>query len=219
MRIGVNLFASQLYDGDLASFVLAVLGRHGLPPSCLEIEITENIAVRRESGVTAPLKQLIEAGVGIAFDDFGTGYGSLSYLKRVPVTRLKIDRSFVRGVIADPGDAAIVRAVISLGRSLGLGVIAEGIETELQRLVLKRFGCAEGQGYLFGKPMPAEEFSALLEAQAQPASRCSDRACNRRIRHPHFKAEYCRASSKDWPSPSSGAAAAPAPPAAASSAA
>ena len=122
----MNLFPSQLYDGDIASFALATIGRHGLPPSCLEIEITENIAVRRESGVTEPLKQLIEAGVGIAFDDFGTGYGSLSYLKRVPVTRLKIDRSFVRGVIADPGDAAIIRAVIALGRSLGLGVIAEG---------------------------------------------------------------------------------------------
>jgi diguanylate cyclase (GGDEF)-like protein/PAS domain S-box-containing protein len=169
LRMGVNLFASQLYDGDLATFVLAVLDRHGLPPSCLEIEITENIAIRREGSVTSPLKQLIEAGVGIAFDDFGTGYGSLSYLKRVPVTRLKIDRSFVRNVIVDPGDAAIVRAVLSLGRSLGLGVIAEGIETESQRLVLKRFGCAEGQGYLFGKPMPAEEFSTLLEAQAQPA--------------------------------------------------
>lgn len=162
LRFGVNLFASQLIDGDLAGFVLAALDRHGLPPACLEIEITENIALRHESGVTAPLKRLIEAGVGIAFDDFGTGYGSLSYLKRVPVTRLKIDKSFIRGVIADAGDAAIIRAVLTLGRSLGLGVIAEGIETQQQRLALRKFGCAEGQGFLFGKPMIAAEFGALI---------------------------------------------------------
>ncbi len=164
LRLGVNLSASQLYDGNLASFVLAELNRHALPPDCLEIEITENIVVHMEPSVTAPLKRLIDAGVSIAFDDFGTGYGSLTYLRRVPVTRLKIDKSFVRGVIADPGDAAIVRAVLTLGRSLGLGVIAEGIETEQQRAALRRFGCREGQGYLFGRPMPAEELGQLLAA-------------------------------------------------------
>lgn len=163
-RMGVNLFPSQLIDGDLATTVLAALARHGLPPNRLEVEITETIALRHEAGETLPLKRLMEAGVGIAFDDFGTGYGSLSYLRRVPVTRLKIDKSFIRGMVADAGDAAIVRAVLSLGRSLGLGVIAEGIETEAQRLLLLGLGCEEGQGYLFGEPMAAGEFATLLAA-------------------------------------------------------
>jgi EAL domain-containing protein (putative c-di-GMP-specific phosphodiesterase class I) len=115
--------------------------------------------------VATPLRRLIDAGVGVAFDDFGTGYGSLSYLKRVPVTRLKIDRSFVQGVLSDIGDAAIVRAVIALGRSLGLGVVAEGVETEAQRAFLEMLGCTEAQGYIFGEPMPAEDFAALLRGQ------------------------------------------------------
>ena len=167
IRMGVNLFASQFIDGELAASIIATLARHQLPPECLELEITENIALRHDGGVATPLRRLIDAGVGIAFDDFGTGYGSLSYLKRVPVTRLKIDRSFVKGILTDPGDAAIVRAVVALGQSLGLGVVAEGVETEAQRAFLETLGCPEAQGHLFGQPMSGDEFELLLTGAAE----------------------------------------------------
>ena len=166
-RIGVNLFASQFVDGDLAPTVTAALARHRLPPECLELEITENIALRHETGAATSLRLLIDAGVGVAFDDFGTGYGSLTYLKRVPVTRLKIDRGFVRNILTDSEDVAIVRAVIALGRSLGLGVTAEGIETEAQRGLLDALGCPDGQGFLFGKPMPERKFTRLLSRSSR----------------------------------------------------
>ena len=166
-RIGVNLFASQFLDSDFAAAATSALDRHGLPPSCLELEITENIALRHDAGLATPLRRLIDAGVGIALDDFGTGYGSLSHLKRLPVSRLKIDRSFVQGILTDAGDAAIVRAVLALGRSLGLSVIAEGVESEFQRAYLHSLGCIEGQGFLFGRPMPALDFGALLSGGAR----------------------------------------------------
>jgi diguanylate cyclase (GGDEF)-like protein/PAS domain S-box-containing protein len=164
-HVAVNLFASQFLDGALVNTVKAALARHHLAPDNLELEITENVAFRHDAGIAIPLRRLVEVGVGVAFDDFGTGYGSLSHLKRVPVTRLKIDRSFVSGIVSDQGDAAIVRAVIALGRSLGLAVIAEGVETEAQRLYLDTFGCIEAQGYFFGAPMPASAFGALLCAE------------------------------------------------------
>jgi diguanylate cyclase (GGDEF)-like protein/PAS domain S-box-containing protein len=167
LRVGVNLFASQFIDPSLGDTVMAALARHGVAPDCLELEITENIALRHDPAVAKPLRKLIDAGVSVAFDDFGTGYGSLSYLKHVPVTRLKIDRSFVQGILSDAGDAAIVRAVVALGRSLGLGVIAEGVESEAQRLIVETLGCHEAQGYLFGKPMPSEDFRAMLVDKAR----------------------------------------------------
>jgi EAL domain-containing protein (putative c-di-GMP-specific phosphodiesterase class I) len=112
--------------------------------------------------VLEPLQKLRAAGVGIAFDDFGTGYGSLSLLKRFPLTRIKIDQSFVRSLSAGSKDEAIVSAVISLAKGCGLDVIAEGIEQPEQRDWLQRQGCTEGQGYLFGKPLPVSEFEQLM---------------------------------------------------------
>ena len=123
------------------------------------MEITENIILHHDAALIEPLRSLQDAGVGIAFDDYGTGYASLSLLKRFPLTRLKIDRSFVQDTAESTSDAAIIRAVLMLGRDLGLEVIAEGIETEQQLAWLKQEGCAEGQGYLFGRPMPAEDFA------------------------------------------------------------
>ncbi len=157
-RIGVNLFGSQFRTGDLAEKVRAVLVKEHLAPSALELEITENIILRHDEAMLAPLRELRAEGVGITFDDYGTGYASLSLLKRYPLTRLKIDRSFIQGICTSPEDAAIVRAILHLGRSFGLAVIAEGVETEEQCARLRKKGCEEAQGFLFGKPMPVLEF-------------------------------------------------------------
>jgi len=159
-RIGVNLFGSQFRVGDLAVDACAVLDNTGLPGSALELEITENIILRHDETMLRPLRAVRELGVGIAFDDYGTGFGSLSMLRRLPVTRLKIDRSFVRDICEIQADAAIVRSILFLGRSLGLEVIAEGVETPEQAERLRRKGCPEAQGYLFRRPMTAVEFAA-----------------------------------------------------------
>ena len=158
-RMGVNLSGALFRDGNLGNTVASILMETSLPGSALEVEITETIILRHDEAMISPLRQLRQIGVGIAFDDYGTGYASLSLLKRFPLTRLKIDRSFVNEMSASTSDAAIVRAVLMLGRSLGLEVIAEGVETEAQLAQLKHKGCAEGQGYLFGKAMPAEIFA------------------------------------------------------------
>ncbi len=162
LRMGVNLFAAQLGAGDLVDKVQAVLARHELPPGALEIEITENIALDEDDSVLPPLRALKAMGVGIAFDDYGTGFASLSLLKRFPLTRLKIDQSFVRAMCSSPADAAIVQAVTYLGQSFGLEVIAEGVETEEQKARLLRKGCTEGQGYLYGRPMPPADFASAF---------------------------------------------------------
>ena len=115
--------------------------------------------------MAADLKQLVEIGVSISIDDFGTGYSSLGYVKRFPVNRLKIDQSFVRNITSEPNDAAIVRAVVTLGHSLDMIVVAEGVETADQLMRLRAEGCDEVQGYYFGRPMPAADFLALLEGE------------------------------------------------------
>ena len=158
-RIGVNLFAAQFRRGDLAERVQATLAGTGLPATALELEITETIVLRHDAAVAAALEELRAIGVGIAFDDYGTGYASLSLLKRFPLTRLKIDRSFVTGMASSQQDATIIRAILQLGRGFGLAVIAEGIETVAEHERLRTKGCEEGQGYLFGKPMPPEAFA------------------------------------------------------------
>ena len=158
--IGVNLFSAQFRSPDFADRVKGSLERHGLPAGCLELEITETIALEQGEAVLAPLLRIRDWGVRLAFDDFGTGYASLSTLKRFPLTRLKIDRSFVRDLASDAHDAAIVKAVLAMGDSLGLSVIAEGIETLDQQALLLGLGCREGQGYLHGRGMPAEEIDA-----------------------------------------------------------
>jgi EAL domain-containing protein (putative c-di-GMP-specific phosphodiesterase class I) len=144
------------------------LSASGLPPEALELEITENIALGREEGTLAPLKALRSKGIGIAFDDFGTGYASLSYLTRYPLTRIKIDRSFIQkiGTQSANEDTAIVRSIIVMGLNLGLETIAEGVETTVQAEFLKAQGCHELQGFLFSKPVPAAEFEQLLQSRA-----------------------------------------------------
>jgi diguanylate cyclase (GGDEF)-like protein len=159
-RVGVNLFPSQAYDEALLHDVMEALRDSALPADALELEITENIALNREDSTV--LKRLHAEGVQLAFDDFGTGYASLSYLTHLPLARIKIDRSFVGKITSDPQDAAIVRSLIAMAHNLDLGVIAEGVETREQAAFLLREECEEAQGYLFAKPLPAAEFTAYL---------------------------------------------------------
>ena len=161
-RIAVNISALQFRTADLPGQVSAALSRHGLPPWCLEVEVTEGALIRNVDMAILILRSLKEMGVKVSIDDFGTGYSSLSYLQRFPVDTLKIDRSFVNDVSTDQNDAAIVKAIISLGSSLGLNVIAEGVETEQQLNFLRDSGCHGGQGYLFSPPIPAEDASRFL---------------------------------------------------------
>lgn len=158
-RIGVNLFAAQFRMRDFSDVVESALNDFNLPASALELEITENTILQNELRIMEPLHYLRSLGVGIAFDDFGTGYASLSLLKDYPVTRLKIDRSFVSGIERSKKDEVIIEAVVRLAAGFNLEVIAEGIETLEQAQLMRHFACGEGQGYLYGRPMTAEAFT------------------------------------------------------------
>ncbi|AZO82148.1 MULTISPECIES: EAL domain-containing protein [unclassified Bosea (in: a-proteobacteria)] len=169
IRVGVNLSPSQLQGSDLQDTVAALLDQTGLAPDLLELEVTEDILIEDAEKAQKTFREIRARGVKIAFDDFGTGYGSLSYLKAFPLDTLKIDQTFVRQLLNDSGDAAIVRATIDLGRSLGLSIIAEGIEDVETANRLKSMGCEEGQGYHFGRPLPGAEFEQLFLAGRQVA--------------------------------------------------
>lgn len=157
IRMGVNLFRAQMRSGRLFDTVSAALERHRLPPSLLELEITETTVLRARDRSVSELARLKDLGVRVAFDDFGTGFASLSLLQEYPLDRLKIDRTFIAKVDRNPGDAAIVAAVIAMAQALGLGVIAEGVETAGQELMLHTLGCLEVQGFRYGRPISAEE--------------------------------------------------------------
>ncbi|MFV0622437.1 putative bifunctional diguanylate cyclase/phosphodiesterase [Sphingomonas sp. ac-8] len=167
-RMSVNLFEAQFRRQDLATQVRAILDRTGLAPAGLELEVTEKVMLRHDSATLESLLSLHAQGIGVAFDDFGTGYASLSMLKSYPLTRLKVDRSFVQDIAADDTDALIVTAVATLGGGLGLDVLAEGIEEPAQADLLRASGCRSGQGYLFGRPMPARDFEAWMIAASMP---------------------------------------------------
>ncbi len=166
LRIGVNLAPLQVRSGDLTSTVLDILHTTGLPPHLLELEVTENILLADDERTIETFAALRRAGIRIAFDDFGTGYASLTHLRRFPIDCLKIDRSFVMEIEKNPQDSVIVRSVIDLTRALGISVIAEGIEDAPAANLLKDMGCREGQGYFFGRPMTASNL--LLAAKAIP---------------------------------------------------
>ena len=165
-RIAVNIAGPQLQREGLSDTVRAVLHETGLPPACLELEITETLVMRQVERTIDWLQALQALGVMLAIDDFGTGYSSLAYLKRLPVDKLKIDRSFVRDLPGDENDAAIARAVIALGHSMHLTVIAEGLETAVQRDFLRESGCDQAQGFLYSQPLPALEAEAFLRTAA-----------------------------------------------------
>ena len=170
LPVAVNVSARQFQQADLVELVIAVLSETKVPPHLLEIELTESAVMQDGEASVVALERLKSFGVQISIDDFGTGYSSLSYLKRLPLDVLKIDQSFVRDISSDPDDAAIVSAIIAIAHSLGLQVVAEGLETPEQLAYLRSLGCDVAQGYYFSKPLPAAEFGRLLETWS-PAAR------------------------------------------------
>jgi diguanylate cyclase (GGDEF)-like protein/PAS domain S-box-containing protein len=173
IRIGVNLFPAQFHDGTLLQDVEAALLQHGLPPAALELEITENIALGHDETMLAQLRALRAKGIDLAFDDFGTGYASLSYLARYPLTRIKIDQSFTQKITdsCTPEDTAIVRSLIVMAHNLGLAVIAEGVETAEQAAFLRAEKCEELQGFLYARPLPVAEFEEFLKSNQARSDR------------------------------------------------
>jgi len=161
-RVAVNLSPRQFQQHDLVRTVQSVLTATGLSGSALDLEITESTAMQKAEITIDVLRELRATGVGISIDDFGTGYSSLNYLKRFPITAIKIDRAFVSDIPHDENDVAIVSAVIGIARSLRLRVIAEGVETSEQFAFLRRKECDEAQGYYFSRPVSYEEMTLLL---------------------------------------------------------
>jgi len=163
LALSVNLSGRQIAQGDLAKQVAEALRRHQLPASSLRVEITEGILMEHLEPAGTSLQQLKDAGVAVDIDDFGTGYSSLSYLHRFPIDRVKIDRSFVGAMLADPQSHEIVRAVVALARSLDMEPVAEGVETREQLTALADIGCTLVQGYLLGRPAPAADVSRWFD--------------------------------------------------------
>ncbi|MGQ0594609.1 MAG: sensor domain-containing protein [Gammaproteobacteria bacterium] len=168
LRVSVNVSARQLTQPDFTATVREILEETGLPPGRLEIEITESALMSDPARAIATLEELQQLGIQIAMDDFGTGYSSLGQLKRLPLQRLKIDKSFVQDVPDDPNEVVIVEAILGLARQLKRSVVAEGVETESQLEFLRKRGCDEAQGYWIAKPIPAAEFRALLSGSTMP---------------------------------------------------
>jgi diguanylate cyclase (GGDEF)-like protein len=165
--MSVNISAMQFYQADFCDHVDAVLNETGLPPHLLGLELTESLCMFDVNAVLATLNRLNEMGVKLAIDDFGTGYSNLSYLKRFPIGRLKVDQSFVRQLDSEPINVDIVRAIAALGRSLSLELVAEGVETEAELLLVEANGCGIVQGYLFSKPMSEVDMETWVREYLQ----------------------------------------------------
>ena len=168
LGMAVNVSPRQFHQDNFVAQVLAALASTGVEGRQLKLEMTEGLLLQDVEDTIDKMGKLRDYGVGFSLDDFGTGYSSLAYLKRLPLDQLKIDQSFVRDVLTDPNDAAIARTVVALGTSLGLRVIAEGVETEAQREFLERHQCHAWQGYLFSPPVPVAEFEALVRSTNVP---------------------------------------------------
>ncbi|MDR3412459.1 MAG: EAL domain-containing protein [Formivibrio sp.] len=166
--LAVNISAGQFRQPDFIDHIRSALQRSGAHPTRLKLELTESLLLEEVEKVIKTMMALKEIGIRFAIDDFGTGYSSLAYLKRLPLDQLKIDQSFVRDIAIDADDRAIVQAIISLASSLGLHVIAEGVETEAQRDFLAAHGCQAYQGYLFGRPAPADQIDKLIHTRSTP---------------------------------------------------
>ena len=161
--MAVNISAMEFRDDNFLESVFAALSETGLDPKSLELELTESVLMKRAESAASVLRTLRARGVQLAVDDFDTGYSSLSYLRKFPIDALKIDQSFVRQITTTPGDTAIVAAIISMGRSLRLRVVAEGVETQPELAFLQSHQCDEAQGYYFSRPVLPQQFAKLLE--------------------------------------------------------
>jgi EAL domain-containing protein (putative c-di-GMP-specific phosphodiesterase class I) len=160
--MAVNISAMEFRNDNFLEGIFSILRETGLDPRSLELELTESVLMKRAEFAVSILETLRESGVQLAVDDFGTGYSSLSYLRKFPIDALKIDQSFVRQITTTPDETTIVTAIINMGRSLHLRVIAEGVETEEELEFLRAHQCAEAQGYYFSRPVTAEHFAKLL---------------------------------------------------------
>jgi diguanylate cyclase (GGDEF)-like protein/PAS domain S-box-containing protein len=187
-RISINLFPSQCRDSELLLDIEGALQMSGLPPDIIELEISETFALNNDDSI-APLQELHNRGITLAFDDFGTGYASLSYLTKFPVSRIKIDRSFIAKVTDDAENAAIVRSLIAMAHNLKLGIIAEGVETEAQARFLLEERCEEAQGFLYAKPLSAADFEVYLR----------ERRLALHVEHPRQKQSYSAAANLPRP--------------------
>jgi EAL domain-containing protein (putative c-di-GMP-specific phosphodiesterase class I) len=164
LHMAVNLAVQNLLDLRTPGQIARALERHGLPPQALTLEVTESLMLHDPQRAGEVLADLAELGVDLALDDFGTGYSSLEHLKRLPVNELKIDKSFVMTMDRDPADRAIVASTAALGRSLGLRVVAEGVESRASASVLAAIGCDLAQGFYYSPPVPADQLPALVRA-------------------------------------------------------
>lgn len=170
LQLAVNVSARQFRQPDFVAQVSSIVERCGVDPQRLKIELTESMLVNDIEDIIAKMTALQSSGVQLSLDDFGTGFSSLSYLKRLPLNQLKIDQAFVRDLQTNANDAAIASTVVSLGQNLGLDVIAEGVETEGQRDFLGSIGCLRYQGFLFSRPMPAADFDAYMDGKDAPTT-------------------------------------------------
>ena len=166
ISMAVNLSPRQFQDPNLVESIKQVLAETGMPPTLLELEITESVMLHDIEMAVQKLVAIRNLGVRLAIDDFGTGYSSLSQLKRFPIDSVKIDRSFIRGIPQDRDDMAITEAILALGKTLGVTIVAEGVETVEQQAFLKRHACHEMQGFYFSRPIPPEEFERFYRAHA-----------------------------------------------------
>ena len=170
LKVAVNLSVRRLLDEGVVEEVASVLARHGVPGSALELEITESVFLDDPERAQAVLRELAALGVSLAVDDYGTGYSSLSYLRDLPVTTIKLDRSFVSGLPGSAADEAIVESTLVLARSLGLEVVAEGVEDDLTLRAVTRLGCHQAQGYHIGRPARADAVTAWLLGRREAPS-------------------------------------------------
>ena len=162
LSLAINVSARQFLQDDFVAQVLALVQQTGANPAQIKLELTESLLLANVDSVIATMRALKAHGLGFSLDDFGTGYSSLSYLKRLPLDQIKIDQGFVRDVLLDASDAAIARSIIALAGSLGLSVIAEGVETTAHHQFLLAHGCQAFQGYLFGRPLTLDDFESRV---------------------------------------------------------